>query len=121
LGQYSGIALLRERSQNINNSQDMDRYMAAEHVSIAELSARIEEYPDLKGTDLVADFHRRLLKLEIEVALIRSGFNDAVTQYLIRLQTFPDNLVARLFRFKPRTRLVFSEAAHQIPRVLPAD
>ena len=112
----TGLALLRERSQNINNSRDMDRYMAAEHVSITELSAHIEQYPDLKGTDLVADFHRRLVKLENEVALIRSGFNDAVTQYLIRLQKFPDNIVARLFRFKPKTRLAFSKAAHSIPK-----
>ena len=113
----TGLALLRERSKTVDNSRDMDQYMAAEHVSLAELSARIEQYPDLKGTTLIQDFHKRLVKLENEVALIRSGFNDAVTQYLTRRQTFPDNLIAKLFGFQSRTRLSYNEAAHQIPLI----
>jgi hypothetical protein len=113
----TGLALLRERSRAVDNSRDMDQYMAAEHISLAELSARIEQYPDLKATTLIADFHRRLVKLENEVALIRSGFNDAVTQYLTRTQTFPDNLISKLFGFQTRTRLSFEEAAHKIPTV----
>ncbi len=112
-----GLALLRARSGEISTTGDMDQYMAAEHVSIAELSARIEQYPELKATAMIQDFHRRLVKLENEVALIRSGFNDAVTQYKTRLGTFPDNILARLFRFSPRPLLSYSEAAHPIPKV----
>lgn len=112
-----GLALLRERSRNIATEQDMDRYMAAEHISIGELKARIEQYPDLKGTELLQDFHRRLVKLENEVALIRAGFNDAVTQYKTRTQTFPDNFLAKTFGFKPRNMLSYAEHAHPIPQV----
>jgi hypothetical protein len=75
----SDLALLRERSRNISSGGDMDAYMAAEHVFIAELQARIEQYSDLQGSRLIQDFHKRLVKLENEVALIREGFNDAVT------------------------------------------
>ena len=113
----SGLALLRERSGRITSGKDMDAYMAAEHVSIAELQARIEQYPDLKGTKLIQDFHKRLVKLENEVALIRNGFNDAVTQFRTRTQTFPDNLLANAFGFKPRTLLSYAEAAHPIPKI----
>lgn len=112
-----GLALLRERAGKIDTESDMDRYMAAEHVSIAELSARIEQYPDLKGTELMQDFHRRLVKLENEVALIRAGFNDAITQYRTRTQTFPDNILARWFNFKPREMLSYAEKAHPIPEI----
>lgn len=112
-----GLALLRTRSGQISTAKEMDQYMAAEHVSIAELSARIEQYPELKGAEMIQDFHRRLVKLENEVALIRSGFNDAVTQYKTRLGSFPDNILARLFHFSARPLLSYSEAAHPIPQV----
>ena len=111
----TGLALLRERSRTISSEQDMDRYMATEHISIGELQALIEQYPDLKGTALLQDFHKRLVKLENEVALIRAGFNDAITQYQTRTQTFPDNLLATVFRFVPRPLLSYSEQAHAIP------
>lgn len=114
---HTGLAMLRERSQNTSNSQDIDQYMAAEHATIVELSARIVQYPDLKGTGLIQDFHRRLVKLENEIALIRSGFNNAVERYRTRCETFPDNLLAKCFSFKPKSQLVYSEAAHKIPKV----
>ena len=113
----TGLALLRERSQRTEKNEDIEKYMAAEHAAIAELSARIEQYPDLKGTLIVQDFHRRLVVLENEIALIRSGFNNSVEQYLTRIQTFPDNLLAKSLGFKAKTQLEFSEAAYKIPKV----
>ncbi|MFN3239556.1 MAG: LemA family protein [Pseudomonadales bacterium] len=112
-----GLALLRERSRGIHSEGAMDQYMAAEHVSLAELQARIEQYPDLKASGLLQDFHKRLVTLENEVALIRTGYNDAVTQFRIRTLTFPDNLLAKLFNFSPRAMLSYRESAHPIPRV----
>jgi LemA protein len=50
----------------------------------------------------------RLEALETEVALIREGFNDAVTQYNERIQSFPDLLLAKLFKFKKMKRLSFT-------------
>ena len=69
---------------------------------------------------MLADFkekYEKAVKLENEIAFIRQGFNDAVTQYDTRLQTFPDNLLAGMFGMKSRTLLRFEEAAHQVPTV----
>ena len=111
------LVALRERRASANNSQNFDDYMALEHRAIAQVRARIEQYPDLEGIDLISVFNRRLIKLENEVALIRAGFNDAVTQYQIRCQTFPDNLFARTFNFPVRDLLHYTASAHRVPNV----
>ncbi len=108
---------MRERWKAVDDPNDVDGYMALEHAAIDQLSARIEDYPDLKGIEVISDFNRRLIRLENEVALIRAGFNDAVTQYETRLQMFPDNLLAGIFRFKAPGLLRYEEAAHRVPKV----
>jgi len=67
---------------------------------------------------VIKDFQRRLVKLENEIALIRSGFNSAVERYRTRRETIPDHLLAKCFGFKPKSQLVYSEAAHNIPKAL---
>lgn len=111
------LVKLREQRQQIESVQDVDAYLKREFESIDSIKAQVEAYPDLKGMDLIAVFNRRLIKLENEVALIRAGYNDAVTAYQTRCQTFPDNLLARLFGFHPRDVLKFTQKAHEVPVV----
>ena len=112
------LAKLREQRRVAETVADVDSYLALEHQAIDSITARIEAYPDLKGIDMVGALNRRLIKLENEISLIRAGFNDAVTQYEIRRATFPDNLLAKLFRFKSRQTLRFTDEAHRIPPVV---
>lgn len=114
----ASLAQLREQRRLAETVADVDSYLALEHQTIDTIGARVEAYPDLKGMDLVGVFNRRLIKLENEISLIRAGFNDAVTQYEIRRATFPDNLLAKLFRFEPRQTLRFTDEAHRIPPVV---
>jgi hypothetical protein len=108
---------LRESSKAAVTSDEVDQYLEKEHSSIDMINVRLESYPDLKGADVVADMNRRLIKLENEIALIRAGFNDAVNQYRTRIQTFPDNLLAGLFRFEAMDVLRFDTRSHEIPDV----
>jgi len=111
------LVKLRTRRASIESAVDTDEYLALEHASISRINAQIEAYPDLKGIDLIAVLNRRLIKLENEASLMRAGFNDAVTQYQIRRQTFPDNLLAGMFSFSDRDLLRYTENAHQVPNV----
>jgi hypothetical protein len=111
------LETLREKRRGAANAADFDRYMALEYDSIEQVSARIEQHPDLLGIDLISAFTKRLIKLENEIALIRSGYNDAVTQYRARIQSFPDNLLARLTRYSSPDLLTFDKKAHRVPVV----
>ena len=109
---------LRESGNKASTASEIDAYLALEHGAISQVSLRVEQYPDLKGIELIAAFNRRLIKLENEVALIRAGFNDAVTEYQTRLHSFPDVLIARTFGFQPLDRLSFADKAHRVPSVM---
>ena len=111
------LAELRTERAQVDNVKAADAYMARESRVIDELSLRLEKYPDLEGHQLLSDFNRRLIKLENEIALIRAGFNDSVMNFNIRLQSFPDNLLAMAFKFERLSTLNFDKKAHQLPVV----
>ena len=59
-----------------------------------------EKYPDLKGNQMMAQLHEKLVLLENEVALMRSGYNDSVERHNTRIGQIPDLFLARLFKFE---------------------
>lgn len=69
------------------------------------MKAVLERYPELRSHALVTQFMATLSSLETEIALLREGYNDAVTYYNIRIHTVPDVVFARGFGFKPLQRL----------------
>lgn len=60
-----------------------------------------ETYPALKADAQFRDLAAKLAELEKQLEFARRFYNGAVTQYLARLESFPDTVVAKLFRFKP--------------------
>ena len=76
------------------------RYLEAERALDGELRAVIENYPRLRGAKAVAQLTAALTRLENEVALMRSGYNDAVEHYNARIASFPDVLLARPLKFE---------------------
>ena len=111
------LAKLRTPQADINQVSDVDSYIRHEARMIERLGVTVENYPDLKGTELAQNFHKRLIKLENEIALIRAGFNDAVTHYNTRISSFPDILLSKLFKFKPLSTLSFALKTREVPKV----
>ena len=54
-----------------------------------------EDYPDLKAGENFLKLQKRISGLENELADRREFYNDSVTIYNIRIQSFPDLLIAR--------------------------
>jgi len=69
----------------------------------------VEAHPDLKAINVVNELDKRLVHVENEIELIRTGFNNAVTEYNTRIAIIPDVFIAKIFKFKERTLLVFDE------------
>ena len=73
-----------------------------------ELGARLqqlvllqENYPQLKADANFRDLSAKLVEVEDHLQYARRFYNGAVQQYVTRLETFPDLVVARLFGFRP--------------------
>jgi LemA protein len=76
---------------------------------LGRLFALAENYPALKADQGFAHLRTRISELEEAIADRRELYNEAVNLNNIRLQTFPDLVVARMFDFKQAQLLEFSE------------
>jgi len=62
----------------------------------------VEKYPDLKADKSFQQLGYRITELEDQIADRREFLNESVNIYNIRLEQFPDVIVARLFNFAKR-------------------
>jgi LemA protein len=74
------------------------------------LYAVAERYPDLKANDAFRQLQARISGLETAIADRREVYNDAANANNVRIQTFPDVLVARAGTFPPAQLLHFQTA-----------
>lgn len=72
------------------------------------LFALAESYPDLKADALFKHLQTRITGLENAIADRRELYNDSVNLFRVRVDQFPDVIIARLFRFRPGELLRFS-------------
>ena len=66
-----------------------------------ELIALAEAYPDLKANRQYLELLRQLTEVENHIQYARRYYNGAVRNLNIRIDSFPDLLIARLFRYRP--------------------
>lgn len=83
---------------------------AALRAGVARLFAVAERYPELKASDSFMQLQGRITQLENAIADRREYYNDSVNVNNIRLEQFPENLVARVFAFREARLLEFDDA-----------
>ena len=66
---------------------------------MTRLMAVAEKYPDLKADGQMARVSEELTSTENRIAFARQNFNDCVTAYNTKRETFPASLVAGAFGF----------------------
>ena len=71
------------------------------------LYAVAENYPDLKASEPFRHLQQRISGLETAIADRREVYNEAVNTNNVRIDAFPDMLVARLGDFPPAQLLHF--------------
>jgi LemA protein len=74
---------------------------------LAGLYAVAENYPQLKASEPFLHLQERISGLETAIADRREVYNDAVNTNNVRIDTFPDAMLARLGDFPPAQLLHF--------------
>lgn len=106
--------IMRARSA-VNQAQangDIGELGAAEtqlRAGLGRLFAVAEDYPELKANESFQHLQTRITGLEEAIADRREFYNESVNNNNIRIEQFPDVLVARWFGFRPGQLLEFSE------------
>lgn len=70
--------------------------------NIRQLILVAENYPELKASDNFLDLQRNISDAESQIQFARRYYNGAVRNLNTRIDSFPDTLIARLFRFRRR-------------------
>ena len=78
-------------------------------VDLGHLFALAENYPELKANNSFQQLQGRITQLENGIADRREVYNEAVNINNVRIEQFPDVIVARLFNFKDFSLLEFTE------------
>ncbi len=87
---------------------------AAENALSAEVTkllAVAEAYPDLKANESFLDLQRNLTDVEQHIQYARRYYNGSVRNLNIRVDSFPDSLIARAFGFRPAEFFDYAPAA----------
>lgn len=103
----------RAQVQSAREQQDLPALGGAEGAlrqGLGRLFAVAEAYPDLKSNDNFMQLQQRITNLENAIADRRELYNEAVNINNVRVEQFPDALIATLFHFGPRPLLEFSSA-----------
>ena len=101
----SAVAAAREKT-------DVGALGAAEtqlRLGLGNLFALAESYPDLKADQSFQHLQSRITGLEDSIADRREFYNEAVNNNNVRIEQFPDVIIARFFNFKEADLLEFSE------------
>ena len=78
-------------------------------LGLGQLFAVAEAYPELRANDNFRHLESRITGLENAIADRREFYNDSVNLNNVRIEQFPDMLIARFFNFGPFRLLEFSE------------
>ena len=78
-------------------------------LGLGNLFALAEAYPDLKANDTFKHLQGRISGLEDAIADRREFYNESVNNNNIRIEQFPDVIIARMLNFGAKELLEFSE------------
>ncbi|MCU7813705.1 MAG: LemA family protein [Candidatus Thiodiazotropha sp. (ex Lucinoma kastoroae)] len=107
------VMLARAAVNNAMRQGDVGAVGAAEsqlRLGLGNLFAVAENYPDLKANDTFLHLQSRITGLENSIADRREFYNDSANINNVRIEQFPDLILARYFSFKPADLLAFDEA-----------
>nr|MBL8455057.1 LemA family protein [Zoogloeaceae bacterium] len=117
----SAQAASQRAEANPGDPAAMRELMSAESAlggMLTRFFALAEAYPDLKANQNMMQVQEELTSTENRIAFSRQAYNDAVTVYNIKRESFPDSLVANNFGFKEAEQWTMADvAAREVVKV----
>lgn len=86
---YNNISVETKLELNETLTQDLSRIMMVS-----------ESYPELKASQNFIDLSQKLTQIEDEIANSRKYYNGTVRMLNNKIQMFPSNIIAKIFKFK---------------------
>jgi len=112
-------AVITARQQTAQADSVEDRAQAENMLTgaLRQLFAVAEAYPDLKANQNFLALQEELTGTESRIAFSRQFYNEQVLAYDNATETFPTNIFASAFNFKPKPYFEVEEASREPVRV----
>ena len=107
------IMQARTRVSDAQQAGDMGALGAAEgmlRIGLGNLFAVAEDYPELKTNENFQHLQQRISGLENSIADRREFYNESVNRNNVRIEQFPDVIVASMLAFKNFELLEFDQS-----------
>lgn len=113
------IKVTEARSKVAGATSIPDKIKANNELSAAlsRLLVVVERYPDLKANQNFIRLQDELAGTENRIAVERRRFNETVRVYNTRIRSFPTNILASMFGFKPATFFQVPKEKQEAPKV----
>ncbi len=105
---------------NLDDPNSLEQFRQAQgqlQGSMSRLIASFENYPQLKTTEAFMKFQDQIEGTENRINIARRDFNAAVTDYNLKVRTFPNNLYAGIFGFERKPFYKADEGASKNPDI----
>lgn len=111
-GVLEKVTQARAAVHNAREAGDVGALGGAEtqmRAGLSNLFAVAENYPELRANENFQHLQDRISQLEVQITDRREFYNDSVNANNTRIEQFPDNVIATLFRFEEKSLLRFKE------------
>lgn len=86
--------------------------------ALGRLMVVCEAYPELQANQNMLSLQEELSSTENKIGFARQHYNDSVTEYNVRREVFPSNIVAGIFNFGEATLFELTEQSQrEAPKV----
>jgi len=108
--------ITRKRSEAVKVESIKEKAPAESDLSgmLKSLFVVAENYPDLKASQNFLDLQNQLVEIEDQLQYARRYYNGAVRNYNIRVESFPSNIIARIFDYKQDNFFEISLATERV-------
>jgi LemA protein len=106
------VIAARNQANSAREKGDVKGVGAAEglmRMGLGQITATVEAYPELKANQPLMQLMGRITGLENSISDRREFYNESVNVNNVRIEQFPDVIVARLLAFRAADLLEFSE------------
>ena len=112
-------SLTQARTSFMNAKNDSEKLAAddAANNTLKSLFAVAENYPELKANENFLQLQTELADIENKIAAARRFFNSCVKDYNTAIESFPSNVIAKVFGFKAYDFFAIESKEKEVPQV----
>ncbi|MHC4573942.1 MAG: LemA family protein [Planctomycetota bacterium] len=115
---FEEITKARSQAMGAKTVADASKAEGALGEALSKFLLVVENYPDLKANQNFLALQEELTSTENKISFARQSYNDQVLFFNNKIQMFPSNIIANMFKFALRDFFeIEAPAEREVPKV----